>query len=120
MKIDLIEDSCCSGPAESEPLSSSTEDRLVMVFRALADRTRLDIFRYIAGQAEPICVCYVVDQFDVSQPTVSYHLKVLRDAELVTVSRRGVWAYYAATYEGRHVLDQVSAAVRMEAGAVAS
>ena len=65
-------------------------------------------------------MCYVVDQFDVSQPTVSHHLKVLRDAELVTVSRRGVWAYYAATDEGRWVLDQVSAAVRKEAGAVAS
>jgi len=120
MKIDLIADSCCTDPAEVGPLASTTEDRLVTVLRALGDRTRLQIFRFIAAQAEPICVCYVVDQFDVSQPTVSHHLKVLRDAELVTVSRRGVWAYYAATDEARHVLDQVSAAVRKEAGAVAS
>ena len=45
---------------------------------------------------KPLCVCDVVARFDVSQPTISHHLKVLREAGLVSVSRRGVWAYYAA------------------------
>jgi ArsR family transcriptional regulator len=54
----------------------------------------------IAAQPEPICVCDVVEQFQVSQPTISHHLKVLREAGLITVSRRGVWAYYAADPRG--------------------
>jgi ArsR family transcriptional regulator len=119
MKIDLVEDACCTDPATPEPLLEDAGDPLVRVFRALGDRTRLDIFRFIAAQAEPICVCYVVDRFAVSQPTVSHHLKVLRDANLVMVSRRGVWAYYAATDEGRRVIDQVGSAMRKEVVVVA-
>ena len=61
----------------------------------LGDATRLEVFRLIAAQTSPLCVCDIVDRFDVSQPTISHHLKILRDAGLVTVSRRGVWAYYA-------------------------
>ena len=52
MKIDLIADSCCTDPAEVGPLASTTQDRLVTVLRALGDRTRLQIFRFIAAQAE--------------------------------------------------------------------
>lgn len=89
------------------------------MFRALGDPTRFDIFRHIAAQAEPICVCYLVDRFPVSQPTVSHHLKVLRDAGLVTVSRRGVWAYYAASEEGRSVLERMGQALRGEEAAIA-
>jgi ArsR family transcriptional regulator len=70
------------------------------MFRALGDPTRLEIYRLIAAQPGPICVCDVVDRFPVSQPTISHHLKVLREAGLVTVSRRGVWAYYAADPRG--------------------
>jgi ArsR family transcriptional regulator len=77
---------------------------MVAAFKALADPTRLDIFRLIAAQAAPICACDVVDRFDVSQPTISHHLKVLREAGLITVSRRGVWAYYAADPRGLELL----------------
>jgi ArsR family transcriptional regulator len=67
----------------------------VATFRALGDPTRLEIFRLLAAQSEPVCVCDVVDRFEVSQPTISHHLRILREAGLVTVSRRGVWAWYA-------------------------
>jgi ArsR family transcriptional regulator len=67
----------------------------VAVYRALGDATRLEVFRLIAAQPGPICVCDIVDRFNVSQPTISHHLKALRDAGLVQVSRRGVWAFYA-------------------------
>ncbi|MFN8526788.1 MAG: metalloregulator ArsR/SmtB family transcription factor [Chloroflexota bacterium] len=73
---------------------------MVSGFRALGDPTRLEIFRLIASQPGPICVCDVVERFDLSQPTISHHLKALRDAGLVTVSRRGVWAYYALDARG--------------------
>lgn len=73
---------------------------MVAAFKALGDATRLEIFRLIAAQREPVCVCDVVDRFEVSQPTISHHLRILREAGLVTVSRRGVWAWYAADPQG--------------------
>ncbi len=79
-------------------------ERLVAAFKALADPTRLDVFRLIAAQQAPLCACDVVDRFAVGQPTISHHLKVLREAGLITVSRRGVWAYYAADPRGLAVL----------------
>ena len=91
---------CCESPLE--PVALPVQDRasLVEMFRALGDATRFEIFRYVAAQSEPICACDVVARFQVSQPTISHHMKVLRDAGLVTVSRRGVWAYYAVDQRG--------------------
>jgi len=70
------------------------------LFKALGDPTRYEIYRLIAAQSDEICVCNITDNFDVSQPTISHHLKVLREAGLITVARRGVWAYYAAEQSG--------------------
>jgi ArsR family transcriptional regulator, arsenate/arsenite/antimonite-responsive transcriptional repressor len=93
-----------------DPISPAERERLVAVFRALGDPTRLDVYRLIAAQPEPLCVCDIVARFEVSQPTISHHLKILREAGLVTVSRRGVWAYYAAAPAG---LDAAQAALSM-------
>jgi ArsR family transcriptional regulator len=81
-------------------LPPGDRETVVGMFKALGDPTRLDIFRLIAAQESPICACDVVDRFDVSQPTISHHLKVLKEAGLITVSRRGVWAYYAPDPRG--------------------
>ena len=78
------------------------------IFKALADGTRLDVFRLIAAQEGEICACDIVDRFDVSQPTIAHHLKVLRNAGLITVSRRGVWAYYAVDPQGVSVLQEAT------------
>lgn len=91
---------CCTESIPVRPLSAAERERQVAVFRALGDPTRLEIFRFIAAQPEPACVCDITDQFAVSQPTISHHLRALREAGLVTVSRRGVWAYYAADPDG--------------------
>ncbi len=91
---------CCDVPTDPTPLPAAERERLVAAFKALAEPTRLDVFRLIAAQAAPVCACDVVDRFAVSQPTVSHHLKVLREAGLITVSRRGVWAYYGADRRG--------------------
>ena len=93
-------DECTPTVLLPDPISTTERDRLVAVFRALGDPTRLDVYRLIAAQPEPLCVCDIVARFDVSQPTISHHLKSLREAGLVTVSRRGVWAYYAADPNG--------------------
>jgi ArsR family transcriptional regulator, arsenate/arsenite/antimonite-responsive transcriptional repressor len=106
------QDQCCSGPPAPTP--SAGPERVVALFRALADPTRLQVFRLIAGQAEPICVCEVVERFSVSQPTISHHLRILRDAGLVTVSRRGVWAYYAVNPRGLQELQATLASLLPE------
>ena len=96
---------CCIVPIEPRPLPAAEQAVLVGGFKALCDATRLEIFRLIAAQAEPICACDIVDRFDVSQPTISHHLKVLKEAGLISASRRGVWAYYAAEPAGVALLD---------------
>ncbi len=95
---------CCETALLPAALPLAERERLVAGFKALADPTRLDVFRLIAAQTAPICACDVVDRFGVSQPTISHHLKVLRDTGLITVSRRGVWAYYAADPRGLALL----------------
>lgn len=95
---------CCAIPNDPIPLPATERERMVTAFKALADPTRLDVFRLITAQDDPMCACDVVDRFDVSQPTVSHHLKVLREAGLISVSRRGVWAYYAADPRGLALL----------------
>ena len=85
---------CCT-PLAREPLGETDAADLAKVFKALADPVRLRLFSLIAsfdgGQA---CVCDLTGEFDVSQPTISHHLKVLRDAGLVDSERRGTWVYY--------------------------
>jgi ArsR family transcriptional regulator len=62
-------------------------------FKALADPTRVALINHLAGTAEA-CVCDFVDVFDLAQPTISHHLRILREAGFVTAERRGTWAYY--------------------------
>jgi ArsR family transcriptional regulator len=81
----------CCGPA-SAPLEAAESESLAARFKALADPTRVAIVNRLA--AAECCVCDLTDAFDLSQPTISHHLKVLRDAGLVESSRRGTWAYY--------------------------
>jgi ArsR family transcriptional regulator len=97
---------CCVVPVQPESLRSPERGRLLAMFKALSDPTRFEIFRLVAVQEAPLCACDVVDRFEVSQPTISHHLKVLSEAGLVTVSRRGVWAYYAADPRGLALLRE--------------
>ena len=72
---------------------AKTTDPDIQLLAALADPTRLEILRQLAGSAE-VCACDFTSCCDVSQPTVSHHLKVLRDAGVVTSERRGNWVFY--------------------------
>jgi ArsR family transcriptional regulator, arsenate/arsenite/antimonite-responsive transcriptional repressor len=108
MDLNVLSPGCCPPLREPAPLASDSQQRIVTVFRALGDPTRLEIFRLIAAQSDPLCVCDVVSQFEVTQPTISHHLKVLREAGLVTVSRSGTWAYYAADPRGLDVLHSLA------------
>ena len=92
----------CCGPA-TEPLDVHERDQLAARFKALADPTRVAIVNQLSATDE-VCVCNLVDAFDLSQPTISHHLKILRDAGLVESSRRGTWAYYRLVPEALDAL----------------
>jgi ArsR family transcriptional regulator len=82
---------CCAPGAE--PIAAGDAQALADCFKALADPTRVAIVNRLAG-AEEVCVCDLVEAFELSQPTISHHLKLLREAGLVEAERRGTWAYY--------------------------
>ncbi len=74
-------------------MDADAAEELAATFRALADPTRVAIVNRLAS-GEPCCVCDLTASFELSQPTVSHHLRVLRDAGLVEAERRGTFAYY--------------------------
>ena len=82
---------CCS--PETKPLSEPDREEIAARFKALADPTRVAIINCLSA-ADEVCVCNLTDTFDLSQPTISHHLRILREAGLVESSRRGTWAYY--------------------------
>jgi ArsR family transcriptional regulator len=82
----------CCGRA-TEPLSEPESEELAARFKALADPTRVAIVNRLSA-ADEVCVCDLTESFELSQPTISHHLKILREAGLVESSRRGTWAYY--------------------------
>ena len=97
---------CCS-PLAREPLSVDQAAELARVFKAMGDPVRLRLLSLIASHdGGEACVCDLTDVFDLSGPTISHHLKVLREAGLITGERRGTWVYYRVRPD---LLAQVSA-----------
>ena len=85
----------CCAPIGAEQLPERDAARLARQFAALADPVRLRILSVLAtAPGGAICACDLVEPIGKSQPTVSHHLKVLRDAGIVGSERRGLWAYY--------------------------
>jgi ArsR family transcriptional regulator, arsenate/arsenite/antimonite-responsive transcriptional repressor len=99
-EIALVKSPCCV--PGSPPLPADARERLAAQFKALGDPTRLAIVNQLAGSAE-CCVC-ALDGLGLSQPTISHHLKILRDAGLVESTRRGTWAYYRLVPEAVEAL----------------
>jgi ArsR family transcriptional regulator len=85
-------EACCP-PLAVQALSADQAAGIAPMFKALGDPVRLRLMSMIASTAEA-CVCDLGDAFDVSGPTISHHLKVLREAGLVSGERRGTWVYY--------------------------
>jgi ArsR family transcriptional regulator len=87
---------CCS-PVTREPMSAETADRIAPLVKAIADPVRLRLVSLVASHADgEACVCDLNDAFDLSQPTISHHLKLLHEAGLLDREKRGVWVYYRA------------------------
>lgn len=81
-------------PLSRAPLSAAAAIELAPAFKALGDPVRLRLLSMIAASDGEVCVCDLTGSFDVSGPTISHHLKVLREAGLVDCERRGTWVYY--------------------------
>lgn len=85
---------CCE-PLSEEPLAAEQAAELSAMFKALGDPVRLRLLSMIASRTEGgVCVCELTPAFELSQPTISHHLKLLRQAGLVDCERRGTWVYY--------------------------
>ena len=87
----------CCPPLTTEPLTREAATELAPVFKALGDPVRLRLMSLIAShESGEACVCDLTDAFELSGPTISHHLKVLRESGLVCAERRGTWVYYRA------------------------
>ncbi len=91
-----VTDGCCS-PLAEEPLVVARAVELARAFKALGDPVRLRLLSLIAShRGGEVCVCDLSEGFDLAGPTISHHLKVLREAGLVTSEKRGTNVWYAA------------------------
>src|ERR687893_365395 len=84
---------CCEPVAEPD-IDRAGAERIATLAKALGDPIRVQIVDVLRKHAGEVCVCELVPLFDLSQPTVSHHLKVLRDAGIVESEKQGLWAYY--------------------------
>jgi ArsR family transcriptional regulator len=96
---------CCE-PVVYPEIEQDQADRMARIAKALGDPIRMQLLDVLRRHAGRVCVCELVPLFDLSQPTVSHHLKVLRDAGIVGSERRGLWAYY---YVNPEALEELSA-----------
>jgi ArsR family transcriptional regulator len=100
---------CCS-PLVREPLVAIQAVELARVFKAMGDPVRLRLLSLIAShEGGEACVCDLSEVFDLTGPTISHHLKVLREAGLITGERRGTWIYYRVQTEALQLASQVLA-----------
>ena len=90
-----VETVACCSPLTREPLSAAAAERIAPLVKAIADPVRLRLLSLVASHADgEACVCDLNDAFDLSQPTISHHLKLLHEAGLLDREKRGVWVYY--------------------------
>jgi ArsR family transcriptional regulator, arsenate/arsenite/antimonite-responsive transcriptional repressor len=99
---------CDVAPLAREPLSAEAAAELAAMLKALSDPVRLRLFSVVASRAGgEACVCDISAGIEVSQPTVSHHLKVLRTAGLLDSERRGSWVYYRVIPEALQAMSLV-------------
>lgn len=104
----------CCPPLANQALDSDWAGELARMFKALGDPIRLRILSLVASSAGgECCVCDISPAFEVSQPTISHHLKILREAGLLDCERRGTWVHYRVVPAA---LEQLSALLAPAAG----
>ncbi|MGH3246902.1 MAG: ArsR/SmtB family transcription factor [Trebonia sp.] len=108
----------CCAPLACEPLPESGAQELALLFKAVADPVRLRLLSLIAcHDGGESCVCDLLDAFDMTPPSISYHLKILREAGLISSERRGTWVYYRVNPD---VMTRMSAVLVPQPAALAA
>jgi ArsR family transcriptional regulator len=98
--LDPASTAACCPPLSARPLSEEQAEQVAPLLKALAEPVRLRLMSLVASHAGgEACVCDLNDAFELSQPTISHHLKVLYEAGLLDREKRGVWVYYRARTE---------------------
>jgi ArsR family transcriptional regulator len=93
--ISPAETAACCAPLTAQPLTMEQAGQVAPLLKALADPVRLRLLSLVASHdGGEACVCDLNDAFELSQPTISHHMKVLHEAGLVDRDKRGVWVYY--------------------------
>lgn len=92
--LPLAAEECCA-PLADAGLSRDEAAATAKLFKALADPTRVQIVNLLANRPDAMCVCHINERFDLSQATLSHHLKKLVGAELLLREQRGTWAFYS-------------------------
>ena len=113
--VDLNADAPCCPPLAQGRLPAQTAAVLAPAFKALGDPVRLQLMSMIASaEGGEVCVCDLTPAFELTGPTISHHLKTLREAGLVDAERRGTWVYYRARPA---ILRQLATLLTVEAAA---
>ncbi len=103
----------CCAPLLDEPLTMAQAEQVAPLLKALADPVRLRLLSLVAAHdGGEACVCDLTDAFDLSQPTISHHLKVLHELGLLDRDKRGVWVYYRVRPEALRDLGALIGAAR--------
>jgi ArsR family transcriptional regulator len=96
LELTPVETVACCSPLTASPLTSEQAERIAPLLKAIADPVRLRLLSLVAAhQDREACVCELQDAFDLSQPTISHHLKVLHEAGLLDRTKRATWVYYS-------------------------
>jgi len=109
--IATIKDENCCTPTAQPTIGQEQAEAAATLFAALADPTRLGILNLLAESRSEVCVCDITGSFKLGQPTISHHLRILKEAGMVTGDKRGKWVYYSLVAgkaeELRSILAQV-------------
>jgi ArsR family transcriptional regulator len=107
-QLPVVTEPLCCSPVLRAPLTEAESERLARAFKAIADPVRLRLLSLIASHTDgEACVCDLTDAFDLTGPTISHHLKVLREAGIIDGDRRGTWIYYRVRPDTLQTLSSV-------------
>lgn len=96
LELTPVETVACCSPLTSSPLTAEQAERVAPLLKAIADPVRLRLLSLVAAHAgREACVCELQDAFELSQPTISHHLKVLHEVGLLDRTKRATWVYYS-------------------------
>ncbi len=106
-EVDANEAAFCCSPLVGPEVSVEAAATTAELFKALADATRVRIVNLLGGSPNPVCVCDINTHFDLSQPTISHHLKKLVSAGVLRREQRGTWAYFSLNGDAMKQLSAV-------------